>query len=133
MVSTNDGSAERTPLEERAKDLFDDSVGNLDGRTRSALTQARHAALAELEDRKRQGAWKVWGTLSGAAAAALVVAVVFGPLWTTTQQAQIQQTQDGGAMPFEDFDIVADAENLELLQNLDFYAWLDSVDPLPSG
>ena len=128
MVSTNDDRAERTALEERAQDLFDDSVGNLDGRTRSALTQARNAALAELEDRKRQGVWKLWGPLSGSAAAALVVAVVFGPLWTTTQH-----TQDTGAMPFEDFDIVADAENLELLQDLDFYAWLDSVDPLPSG
>jgi hypothetical protein len=128
MVNRNDDDVPRSAVEERAKALFDESVGNLDGKTRSALTQARHAALAELEGRKRQASWRIWGPLSGAAAAALVVAAMFGPIWTTTQQSK-----DGGAMPFEDFDIVADAENLELLENLDFYAWLDSADALPSG
>jgi hypothetical protein len=127
MVNGNDAGAPRTPVEDRAKDLFDESVDALDGRTRSALTQARHAALVELEGRKRQGAWRIWGPLSGIVAAALVIAVVFGPVWTTMQQAQ-----ESGAMPFEDFDIVADAENLELLEDLDFYAWLDS-EALPSG
>jgi hypothetical protein len=127
MVNRNE-DASRATCEERAKNLFDASTGNLDGRTRSALTQARHAALAELESRKREGAWRIWGPLSGVAAAALVVAVMFGPVWTTTRQAQ-----DSSALPIDDFDIIADAENLELLENLDFYAWLDSADALPSG
>ena len=129
MVTRNDEGSPRTNVEDRAKELFDESVGTLDGRTRSALTQARHAALAEFEKHKDQGAWKIWGPLSGVVTAALVVAMVFGPVWTTTQQA----AQESGAMPFEDFDIVADAENLELLENLDFYAWLDSAEALPSG
>jgi hypothetical protein len=115
-------------MEERAKAAFDESVDNLDGRTRSALTQARYAAVEELAGDKHSRAWKVWGPLSGVAAAALVLAVMFGPMWTTTQAPQ-----GGGAMPLEDFDIVADAENLELLEDLDFYAWLDSADALPSG
>jgi hypothetical protein len=129
MVSRDEAGSPRKNVEERTKELFDESVGALDGRTRSALTQARQTALAELEKRQGQGAWKLWGPLSGVAAAALVVAVVFGPVWTTTQQA----AQGSGAVPFEDFDIVADAENLELLENLDFYAWLDSAEALPSG
>lgn len=111
------------PFEDRAKALFDESVGNLDGRTRSALTQARNAALAEVAGRKR---WKVWGPLSGVAVAALFVAVVFGPIWTSLQPA------NENAMPIEDFDILADADNLELLENLEFYSWLDGAD-LPSG
>jgi hypothetical protein len=127
MVNRNDDER-RSSMEERAKAAFDESVENLDGRTRSALTQARHAALAELDARKNSRAWKLWGPLSGLTAAALVVAVMFGPIWTTTQAPQ-----DASAMPFEDFDIVADAENLELMENLDFYAWLDSVESLPSG
>ena len=128
MVSTNEhDGASRQPVEERAKELFDESLGNLDGRTRSALNQARHAALTELEGRQRQGAWRFWGPLSGVAAAALFVAVVFGPVWTT-----LQPTPDN-AMPLEDFDIIADAENLELLEDLDFYAWLDTTEALPSG
>jgi hypothetical protein len=128
MVKRNDDNTSTSSLEARAKSVFDESVENVDGRTRSALTQARHAALAELADRKHSRAWRVWGPLSGATAAVLVLAVMFGPIWTTTQAPP-----DSGAMPFEDFDIVADAENLELLEDLDFYAWLDSVEALPSG
>jgi hypothetical protein len=128
MVNRTDEQAARTPIEERARAVFDESVQNLDGRTRSELTQARHSALAELETAKGSGAWKIWGPLSGVTAAALVLAVMFGPIWTTTQAPQ-----DSGAMPLEDFDIVADSENLELLEDLDFYAWLDSAEALPSG
>jgi hypothetical protein len=128
MVKRNDNETSTTSLEARAKAVFDESVDNVDGRTRSALTQARHAALAELEDGKHSHAWRIWGPLSGATAAMLVLAVMFGPIWTTTQAPQ-----DSGAMPFEDFDIVADAENFELMEDLDFYAWLDSVEALPSG
>ena len=128
MVSTQEReSPSREPLEDRAKELFDESVESLDGRTRSALNQARHAALAELDGRQRQGAGRLWGPLSGVAAAALMIAVVFGPVWTTLKPPP------DNAMPLEDFDIVADAENLELLEDLDFYAWLDSVEALPSG
>jgi hypothetical protein len=113
---------QRTPLENRAKDLFDESVGSLDGRTRSALTQARNAALAEAEGRP---GWKIWGPLTGVAAAAVFIAVVFGPIWTSLQPA------NENAMPIEDFDILADADNLELLENLEFYSWLD--EGLPSS
>ena len=126
MVNDKDPTNAATPLEERAKQLFDDSVGQLDGRTRSALTQARHAALAELDGSQRQRAWKVWGPLSGVAAAAVFIAVVFGPIWTSMRPA------NENAMPIEDFDILADAENLEMLEDLEFYAWLDN-DALPSG
>jgi hypothetical protein len=128
MVKRNDEHTPRSALEERAKAAFDDSVDNLDGRTRSALTRARYAAVEELAGNQRSRAWKVWGPLSGVTAAALVIAVMFGPMWTTTQMPP-----QGSAMPFEDFDIVADAENLELLEDLDFYAWLDSAGALPSG
>jgi hypothetical protein len=113
------------PLEERSKALFDESVGNLDGRTRSALTQARHAALAELKGSRRT-AWRVWGPLSGVAAAAFVLIVMFAPLRLTRESAEVAMT------PFEDFDMVAEGDNIELMENLDFYAWLDSDNALPN-
>lgn len=109
----------------RAKAEFDASVDALDGRTRSALTRARHAALAEAEASKRVGRWHIWGPLSGVAAAAFVLVVMLTPAWQTRQHAE------GGA-PFEDMDIIADTEDLEMLENLDFYAWLDSAEPLPN-
>lgn len=110
-------------FEGRTKQVFDESVGNLDGRTRSALTQARNAALAEAEGSKR---WKIWGPLTGIAVTAVFVAFVFGPIWTSLTPA------NENAMPLEDFDILADADNLELLENLEFYSWLDG-EGLPSG
>lgn len=122
MNADENGTA-RTPLEDRAKELFDESVGHLDGRTRSALTQARNAALAEAGGRQ---SWRVWGPLTGVAAAAVFIAVVFGPIWTSLTPA------NETAMPIEDFDILADADNLELLENFEFYSWLDGAG-LPSG
>jgi hypothetical protein len=122
-ANASENGAARTPLEDRAKALFDESVGQLDGRTRSALTQARNAALAEAGARR---AWRVWGPLTGVAAAAVFIAVVFGPIWTSLTPA------NETAMPIEDFDILADADNLELLENLEFYSWLDGAG-LPSG
>jgi hypothetical protein len=113
------------PVEERSKVLFDESVGNLDGRTRSALTQARHAALAELEGSRRT-AWRVWGPLSGVAAAAFVLVVMFAPLRLTRESAEVAMT------PFDDFDMVAEGDNIELMENLDFYVWLDSDNALPN-
>ena len=114
-----------TPLEQRTKEVFDASLDSIDGRTQSALTQARHAALAELE-RKRASRWQLWGPLSGIAAAAFVLLVMFAPLRLTPTSVE------GATMPFEDLDIVADADNLEMLQDLDFYAWLSSVELLPN-
>lgn len=121
-MSADENGPVRTPLEDRTKELFDESVGRIDGRTRSALTQARNTALAEAERKD----WRVWGPLAGVAAAAVFIAVVFGPIWTSLTPA------NENAMPIEDFDILADADNLELLENLEFYAWLDGEE-LPSG
>lgn len=111
-------------FEERAKAAFDASVESLDGRTRSALTRARHAALAAAEKSNRVGRWQIWGPVSGVAAAAFVLLVMLTPAW------QARQHSESGS-PFEDMDIIADTEDLEMLENLDFYAWLDSAEPLP--
>lgn len=109
-------------MEEHSKALFDASVDNLDGRTRSALTRARHAALAELEHSKRPLMWRVLGPVGGVIAAAFVLLVLFAPLRYTPTSVE------GSTMPFEDYDIVAETDDLEMLQDLEFYAWLDKAD-----
>jgi len=123
MVNRDDP---RTSLEERAKALFDDSVERVDGRTRSALNQARHAAVEELKQGRRSAVLKLWAPVTAAAAAAVVAVVMLNPA------GQEQPLAESG-LPFDDLDIVADADDLEMLENLDFYAWLDSADALPSG
>lgn len=126
MVNRSDEPAATTPLEERSKRLFDESVDRLDGSTRSALTQARHAALAELEEHKRPLLWRIGGPLSGVAAAAFVLLVILAPMQLSSPGREMPAT------PFEDIDIVADADHLEMLRDLEFYAWLDSAETLPN-
>lgn len=100
---------------DKARALFDESVERLDARTRSKLTQARNRALDEVKKGARRR-W-IWAPAGGfAVAAVLAVGVV---LW------QDRTPQQPGAAAIEDLEIVADSENIELLQDVEFYAWLD--------
>jgi hypothetical protein len=108
-------------LERRAKELFDQSVERLDARTRSKLTRARNAALDELNKSQPRLQW-LRGPAAGLVAATVLAAVVI--LWP--RGGQMPET---ATLPLEDFDIVADAENLDMLEDVEFYAWLD--EPVP--
>ena len=103
-------------LEQRAKALFEESVDRIDARTRSKLTQARYAALDEIKKGSTQWRW-LRAPVGGLAAVALVAVVI------VTWQGYRGPSEP--AVPLDDFDIVADAENLEMLQDVEFYAWLD--------
>jgi hypothetical protein len=110
MVNTPD------PLEQRSRELFDDSVERLDARTRSRLNQARQRALAEMNQGSTRRFW-LGAPLGGLAAAALIALILIRP------GAEAPSTENGGAM-LDDFDIVADADNFELIQDVEFYSWL---------
>ena len=56
-------------FEKRAQEVLQESVSRLDGRTRSRLTQARHAALAQLEKPARLR-WRSYVPAGAAAAPA---------------------------------------------------------------
>jgi len=104
-------------LETRARDLLNDSVDHLDARTRSKLTQARHAALQELQ-RPHAALRRRWiPATSMAAAAVLAVLISF----SLTGRAP----SGSNALLPEDFELLADAESLEMMQDMEFYAWLD--------
>ena len=101
-------------LERKAQALFEDSVEQLDARTRSKLTQARNLALDEV----KKGASRrwIWAPAGGFAVAAVIaVGVVLWP----------GRAPQPGAAALEDLEIVADSDNLDLLQDVEFYAWLD--------
>jgi uncharacterized protein YfaA (DUF2138 family) len=65
-----------TDFEKRTQEVLEESTARLDGRTRSRLTQARHAALARL-DRPRARSWRTWVPAGAAAAAAGLVVVMY--------------------------------------------------------
>lgn len=122
-------SDKRTPdqqaFEERTRSLFKASVESLDGRTQSKLTQARYAALEELNP-ARSRAWRRGrAALAGVTAAAVLAAWIgFARLGSPAPEA--------GELPLDDFDIVAEAPALELIEDVEFYAWI-AEQPGQSG
>jgi hypothetical protein len=111
----------RSEFERRVAGLLNDSADGLDGRTRSALTRARHAALAQAA-RPRASSWRVWAP-AGALAAGLLVAVLF-----VGQQGRMDRPlAAGGAV--DDLALLSDADAYELSTDTDmdldsdFYEW----------
>jgi hypothetical protein len=116
----------------RARTLLDESAEGLDAATLSRLNRARQAALAQVRPR----APRRWFLPAGmASACVLLLAVV----------AWHAQGPDGTArlpeLPFpasasstsSDIDLVSSDDNLELYQDLEFYAWLDAQDQGSDG
>ena len=102
-----------TDFEKRTQEVLEESTARLDGRTQSRLTQARHAALAQLENPARNW-WRSY-VPAGAAAAVAVLAVV---IWSGPTPPV--------ASPVEDMEILADAEApdfVEDAEDLEFYEW----------
>lgn len=101
----------------RARAVFDEGVRGIDGNTLSRLTQARHAAVAQLG---KPAIWRSAWMPAGALAAAAVLAVV---LWMPASQ--------GPATPAllavtatDDFELLATSDDLDLLdEDIEFYAW----------
>jgi hypothetical protein len=102
-------------FEKRTREVLEESAGRLDGRTRSRLTQARHAALAQLAQPARHW-WRAY-VPAGAAAAVAVLAVV---IWSGPA------VKAPTAGPVEDMELLADAEAPDFVDDgddLEFYEW----------
>lgn len=118
MNERNDKAAnhEDRLLVTRAKELFDQSVQKIDAATQSRLNRGRQAALAQ----GRRGVGYVrllqWAPVAGVAAAA-VLAVVF---WSGI--APVDELAPAAA---GDFEILLAEDSFEMLEELEFYSWLD--------
>jgi hypothetical protein len=104
-------------FERRTKRVFDESVAALDAATRSRLTQARYTALGERRAPARDRGWR-WSLLPGGVAAATALGA-----WLVVSQAPsppeaVQQASLG------DLEILLGEEDLEMLEELEFYGWL---------
>jgi hypothetical protein len=98
----------------KAKQYFDESVDRIDGGTQSKLTRARHAALAEAGSARP--AWQQWAPAAGVAAAGVLAVVV----WTGNLPSP-----DAGAPEVADIEILLTEDSLEMLEDLEFYSWID--------
>jgi hypothetical protein len=114
-------------IAERARKLFAESVDGLDGETRSRLARARARAVAAA--RPRRSAWLApprLVPLGGLAAAALVAALV----WQRPEPA-VEPVEEA---VLSDLDLLLGGEEIELFEDLEFYAWLlEQPELLQSG
>lgn len=119
MNEHNDGRHDEEDFVAGTKAAFDRSVDGLDGATRSQLNRSRQRALAELATGNGFGRWYRPVPLAGMAAAVLVAVLFNGT-----------RDIEGLAPPasVSDFEILLDSEDLEMLEDLEFYSWIDLDD-----
>lgn len=101
-------------------DSLDRSLGHLDAATLSRLNQARHHALAV---RRRRNIGLPW--LTTGSVAAVAVAILASRLLLTSPAIQ---TDD---MPLTGIDVaefITAGEDLEMLEDLEFVAWMVAQD-----
>jgi hypothetical protein len=106
-------------FEERAQAVLQESAEQLDGRTRSRLTQARHAALEAAQKTQTRG-WH-WLMPAGGTVAAAVLAVM---LSTSGAHRDAEQM---AVQPVDEFEIAAAEDSIEFYRDVEFYVWLDTV------
>lgn len=120
-----DGTRERE-IAERATRLFTESVRGLDGATRARLAQARARAV-EAAASGSSFPWRPSSLvpLGAVAAVALAVAVI----WQGPESAL------GVSQPavLGDLDILLEGESFDLIEDLEFYAWLLEQPELMEG
>lgn len=111
-------------FERRASELLVDSAEHLDGHVRSRLTQARHAALAELEQRRARpfrmpGFWLPVGSVAAATVLALAVWLRAPSPEAVTVAATAPEVS-----AVEDIAILAAADEPDLYaEDAEFYEW----------
>jgi len=110
-------------FEQQTRATLEESVSRTDARVRSRLNRARQAALAQLAGPQpglyRNRFFVPAGMAAGAAA-------VFVVLLVWNQKTPHPEVNDGSQSSLEDFELLADGEAFELLDQGDdptFYEW----------
>jgi len=108
-------------FEKRTQEVLEESAARLDGRTRSRLTQARHAALAQLDRPARQW-WRSYAPAGAAAAAAVLAVMLYVRPGGNVEPPRLAVNPS----PVEDIDILADVDApdfSEASDDVEFYEW----------
>lgn len=117
MKESHDSHSEPA-LVERAKEMFDESVAGLDAETCSRLNRGRQRALAEIG--RGRPSWVQWTPAFGAAAAAVVAVLMF------TGNPTLEGVESPASA--SDLEILLDEESLEMLEDLEFYSWIEFAE-----
>lgn len=95
---------------------FDESVQRLDAATLSRLNRSRQAALTELAGRTAARRWQRWVPAAGVATAAALTVLMLNDRSVNEAIPSYDAASD--------FEVIMAGENLEMLEELEFYRWL---------
>lgn len=118
------------PFLEKAKHALDDSLDNINEETQARLNQARREALRAAANKESPAPWFYWGSAGGMVVAALVAFIGFGEI--SLPGLQPERVATDLATPsgitseeiVETMDLLATDDALELMEDLEFVAWL---------
>lgn len=102
---------------ERCRELFNESVEELDAATLSRLNRSRNAAVDSARGKRSGLRWTTWVPATGVAAAAAVAVVVI-----TGNDPGLAPVQPA---PAADLELLLEGDDLEMLEDLEFYSWID--------
>ncbi|MFQ6006007.1 MAG: hypothetical protein ACE5OQ_10935 [Woeseia sp.] len=117
MNARNVSNIEEQQFAAKAKELFDRSVQGLDAETQSRLNRGRHEALEQLRPGVDSMQWLRWTSAAGVAAAAVVAVMIL------SSRPPVDDLAPPGEL--SDFEILMTEESLEMLEELEFYSWID--------
>jgi hypothetical protein len=108
-------------IEDRVRRALDDEVARYDAALLSRLKRARQQVLDEGLSSRRRAAHSPG--LGWAAAACLLLAVVFAP-WPPESGPAPVPAMDTAATAGNDLDLLLAADDMDVIEDLEFYAWL---------
>jgi hypothetical protein len=107
----------------RSRDLFIDSARAIDGETGARLAAARGRAMNALAEKPSRVAMR-WMPVAGVVAAVSLVAVVWLPAGPGDD---LPLPVNGRVLENPaDIDILLQEDGLEMIEDLDFYSWIDT-------
>jgi hypothetical protein len=112
-------------LERRAREAFEASIGRLDAATTARLRAARHAAVAEMQSRRRP-VWQRWPLPVAMAATVALVGVL---LWRAPAESPGPVAGPVPVAAMDAIEMVADDDLEMVTEDLEFYAWLEQAEP----
>ncbi len=115
-------------FEKRATELLRDGTDSLDASTRSRLNRARQAALDALPVQPNRGLRPAWALASAAALALIVVGIWRNLPEPADIASQLPAMADAGTLPAGDLELLLAEENLDMLEDLEFFSWLAAED-----
>jgi anti-sigma-K factor RskA len=123
-------------FERHARELLEESVLRIDGRVRSRLNRARHAAI---EAAARPSFWRRFSVMPAAGSAVAAAALIAFVLWPHSHPGDTELNEGGRAA--EDLELLADSDALDLVSDENdagaFYEWAadqaDSNEPASTG